>query len=472
MSKNLKSIYNNIINNSNPQANIPEFFEIAVEQYYTYATVRLALNYYSSYEIYWDERENWSYKPHEYIKDINSIVLEAVLQIKSKEEQEPYIKRIDEIRRSITSGMEILTHYTDLFEIYEYTLDRVEYRFKEIEELEEDENIAKEVLHFIFDDEDNALINDRIKDIVGQLPVRITKQKYYDYISDGLHELLGADKDIFDTYIYLIRSCAMLDVSQDMKDAYPELWEKKEKLERLDFKTITREEYEAASLLVEESVELLELETTAFYVLIELVNELYTCLLCAPYIGQASEDENQQRGAALHIIDAINSAFSKDKQEEATPEILTCFELIEGIQEDMEYDLISYEDALYHIDKYHGSLVESMGKKELLHSLLTSKDLHSSSFFVDLHSSNSGEIVDKPVLRKEIDKLIKELDDIFRVSDRMITRAIMANTMNQMPVFFNSHTEVMEYVLYSLNKCTDLAEKYASIEMIYSMMDE
>ena len=64
-----------------------------------------------------------------------------------------------------------------------------------------------------------------------------------------------------------------------------------------------------------------------------------------------------------------------------------------------------------------------------------------------------------------------ELTDRFKSTDRMITRAIMANTMELMPVYFNTHTEVMEYVLYSLNRCTDIAEKYASMEIIQGFME-
>ena len=472
MSKNLKSIYNNIIKDKNPQENIPEFLGMAAEKYNTYATVRLALHYYTSYEIYWDEGENWSAILHDYIKKINSVVSNGLLGLKYREDLDQYIKQIDEIRQGITEGMEKVTLYADLIEIFEYALNRVEYRFNEMQELEDDEEIAKEVLRFIFDGEDNLLINERIKDVIGQLPVRITKQKYYDYISDSLNELMGASKDVLDTYIYFIRGCAMLDLSQDMKEAYPELWEKKEKLEQLDFRAISREEFQAASQLLQETVELLEVESTAFYVLIDLVNELYTLLLCAPYIGQVSEVENQQREAALYIIKSINNAFSKDKQVEASTEILSRFELIEGIQEDMEFDIMSYEDGLYHIDKNYANLVESMGKAEIMKSLLIIKDLHSASKFIDLDNKSSDKPVDKEELRQEIDKLIKELDERFKGSDRMITRAIMANTMNKIPVFFNNHTEVMDYVLYSLNKCTDMAEKYAAMEIIYSMMEE
>lgn len=469
MSKNLKKFYRDIINNRNLQECIPEFMGLSAEKYSTYAMVRLALNYYTGYEMYWDE--NWTGQIHEYIKLINDIISDTLLQVRSKEELEVYVKQIDEIRKGIKVRMEMLTLFVDLFEIYEYALNRVEYRFKKMDQIKEDEELAREVLRYIFDSEDNVMINERIKEIIGQLPVRITRQKYYDYISDSLHELIGAGEDILETYIYITRSCAMIDISTDMKEAYPLLWHKKERLEGLDFKNITKKEYDEATFLVQEAATFLELESSAYYNLIELVNELYTILLCAPYIGQASEDDNRHREAALHIIRSTNCAFSKNKQEEPTSEILASFGIIEGLQEDMEYDIISLEDILYHIDKNHRRLVDSLGNGEQLHSLLQSKDLQSGSLFIDLDNVNSDVTIDKQRLSKEIDKLIKELEERFQSLDRMIVRAIMANTMNKIPVFFNSHTEVMEYVLYSLNKCTDLAEKYASIEIIEDMME-
>lgn len=467
MSKNLKRIYKDIINNRNLKDSIPEFFDMAVERYNTYAIVRLALNYYTSYEMYWDDK--WTGQLDEHIKAINSIISEALLQTKAKEELDDYIKQIDKIRKSITKRMELITLFVDLFETYEYALNRVEYRFKDFDMDIEDEEFAREVLRYIFDGEDNILINEKIKEIIGQLPVRITRQKYYDYLSNSLYELNGAKEDILETYIYLFRSAALIDISLDMKDAYPLLWEKKEGLERLNFKEFSLTDYEEASSVVQEAALFLEAESSAYYNLIEVVNELYSLLLCKPYMVE--EAENEHVNAALYIIDSINKVFTEEKQQEPTQELLDSFVPVEGLQEDMEYDIISLEDILYHIDNNHRGLVNSIGKEEVLQSLLSSKDLHSGSLFVDLDGESSNGTVDRERLGKEIDKLIRDLEDRFQSLDRMIVRAIMANTMNKMPVFFNSHSEVMDYVLYALNKCTDLAEKYASIEIIEGIME-
>jgi len=45
----------------------------------------------------------------------------------------------------------------------------------------------------------------------------------------------------------------------------------------------------------------------------------------------------------------------------------------------------------------------------------------------------------------------------------------MANTLNKMPVFFQSYGEIEEYIRQSLEQCHDLAEKIASVQLIKSL---
>jgi hypothetical protein len=56
MSKNVTSIYKDIINDRNLRESIPRFFELGIDKYNTYAIVRLALHYYMYYEMYLDEK--------------------------------------------------------------------------------------------------------------------------------------------------------------------------------------------------------------------------------------------------------------------------------------------------------------------------------------------------------------------------------------------------------------------------------
>ncbi|HHT88902.1 MAG TPA: hypothetical protein GX002_07830 [Clostridiales bacterium] len=472
MSKSLKAIYKDLLNNNNLHDNIPKALQTAVDKYYTYAIVRLALFYYTYYEMYCDEKGNWSDNLHEYIGSINGLISEGILQAKGNEDIEKLIRQIDDIRKNVSAEMEILTLYVDLFKIYEYALNRIEYRFKKTDHIEDDEEFARMVLRYIFDSEDNVIVNDRIQDIIGQLPIRITRKKYFDYLRSGFNMLAGASTDVWKTLLYIIRSSADLDIKQDTKDAYPMLWDKKEKLENLDYKEITKDEYEAAALVIQEAAEYLQIETTAFYGLAEIVNEVYTLLLCIPYMKSEEMVNSEQRDAAFHILRSINEAFLEEKQDDLPSEILNKFEVLEGVQEYMEHELIRLEDVLYHIDEQHKSLISSLETEKMLQALLQCKVLHSGSLFADMDDLDSDSSPDSEGLSREVEKLIKELDDKFQRSDRMIIRAIMANTIDKIPVFFDTHTEIMEYVLYALNRCTDIPEKYASIEIIKSFMEQ
>ncbi len=471
MGNNIKKIYKDILSNQNLEDNIPGFLRIAADKYNTYASVRLALIYYTYYETYVDYSELWSDKVNEYIRKINNVIFDTIAQVTIDEEAEKYISQIDDIRKSVTAEMETLTFFVDLFELYEYVLNRVEYRFQDMEQIDDDEELARRVLRYIFDSEDNVIINDRIKEVIGQLPIRITKQKYFDYIRDSLNGLVGANDDVLEALIYMIRSCAALSISQDMNKTYPKLWDYKEKFEAVSLRDITEEEYEAATKALQEATAFLELETTAYYGLIEIINELYTILLCSTNKELHLVRPVNHREEALNIVHSTNQVFMMEKQESPSSEILSRFEIIEGIQEDMEYDMVGLDDLLYHIDNQHRGIVISLGKEKLLRSLLLSRDLHSGSLFIDLGNARLEKIVDRERVKIEADKLIEELKSKFQGSDRMIVRAIMAHTLDKLPVFFNTHTEIMEYVLYSLNKCTDMAEKYASIEIIEDFME-
>ena len=67
-------------------------------------------------------------------------------------------------------------------------------------------------------------------------------------------------------------------------------------------------------------------------------------------------------------------------------------------------------------------------------------------------------------------QLIDEIKTLFKGSSRMFRRAVMANTIEKMPVFFKTSQEVADYITSSLGQCDDEAEKYASKQLIIEMM--
>jgi hypothetical protein len=472
MNKKIKSISQEIRSGKLMEENIPQLFNHLSNHYKTNAGVRLAMHYYAFYEAYCDDENTWSKESKEAMMQLNQMIKDNILQNQSGVAREKAISCVDAIRNDIIKRMSLLTAYTDIFQTYEYILNRVEYRFKEELEAVDDEELSKEILRYIFDSEDNLVINEKIKEIIGQLPIRITKQKYFDLLKESIHAYLGADQSSLDTYLYMIRTSAMLYQEEGMDTYYPVLWEKKNFLSSLEYKDITQDTYQKALHALQIATLILETETTVYFGLQEIVNELYTILLCAPYAGMVDSDVEEAEEAAFSIIKEINQVFITKEKQELPIDLMEKFTETEGIQEALSYEIETMEDALYVVENDHKAITQSLMLESVLQVLKRSGALLSNSLFIDLEKQTVEEIVDEDRVEKEIRVLEEELTVLFAEHDKVISRAVIANTINKMPVFFHNHKEVMDYIRYSLERCSDSFEKAACVEIINAILSE
>ncbi|MHB8130030.1 MAG: hypothetical protein ACYDEX_13635 [Mobilitalea sp.] len=472
MNKKIKNINQYIRNGNLLEENIPQLFNHLANHYQTYAGVGLAMHYYAFYEAYCDEEDTWSEEAKNVAATLNNIIKDNILKNQSGLEREVAIKTVDNIRKDITKRMNLLTAYTDIFQTYEYILNRIEYRFKEELEPVDAMEFSKEILRYIFVTEDNLIINEKIKDIIGQLPIRITKQKYFDLLKDSLRAYLGSDSSSLETYLYMLRTSAMLYNEEGMDSYYPSLWEKKDFLSHLEYKNITRQKFDQALSTLQVATLTLETETTVYFGLQEIVNEVYAILLSQTYAGMVVSDTEEAGKAAFSIIRDINDIFIINEKKELSIDLMEKFTDIEGVQEELSFDIAALEDALYEVDINHRALAEGIMADQLLNVLLRAQKLLSNSMFINLEGEKEEETVDEDMVEKETKALIDELTLLFAEHDKVICRAVIANTINKMPVFFKDHKEVMDYVCYSFERCSDTFEKAACVEIINAIMAE
>ena len=472
MNKKIRNLSQDIRSQKQLQENIPQLFNTMADHYQTYAGVRLAMHYFSFYEAYLDEEDTWSKEAKATIDQINQIISQNILGSCTGENREQAILKVDSIRGEISKRMSMLTAYTDMFQIYEYVLNRMEYRFKEELEPIDEIEFEKEVLRYIFAEEDNLIVNEKIREIIGQLPIRITKQRYFDLLQDSLRSYLGSEEASLQTYLYMIKTSAMLYHEEGMEEYYPELAKRMEQLSKVDYKNLTKEIYEQCVGTLKVATIMLEIETTVYFSLQEMLNEVYAMLLCSAYAGMVDNEYTNASDSAMRIIKEINDTFVQKEKEELKEELIDGFTDLEGVQEELSYELTLLEDALYEVEHTHKELANSMMQGQLLQLLLRAQKLLSNSLFIELDEKKEENIVDEELLEKETQALLKELTAMFSNQDRVISRAIMANTMNKMPVFFKDHKEVMDYVCYSMERCSDIHEKAACVEIISAFMSE
>lgn len=470
MNKKIHNLQDNIAQGRLLEESIPPMFTYLADRYYIYAETKLALHYAAFFGAYCDNGEQWGDKEKEMLSSINQLIADTILQ-QGNTEMEKAITTIDGLRNEIINRMKYLTAYADVFEIYEYVLNRIEYRFREDAAIPEDEEVIKEILCYIFDTQDNAVVNAKISEMVAQLPIRMTKKKYLDYIEESLQHYEGSEGSSFEIYLYMLRTSAMLGGEDEMPSYYPALKRAKKYLAKYSFKTITEKEYKAAKKKLDEITQFLETETSFYYSLQEIVNEVYIMLLCSPYAGMPDSGVSVDEKQLAALLKEVNNEFLSGNNSEPDS-LFEKFEALEGIQEELFDDLLTTDETLDEIESEYSELVQSLMVDKLMNILLRSRKLLSESLFIDLEEKDEVKTVDRERIAAESKLLRDQLEALFAEQDKTIIRAIMANTLSKIPVFFDSHTEVMDYVRYSIEGCTDTYEKAACAEIIKGIIYE
>ncbi|MGB8454985.1 MAG: hypothetical protein WCD89_21980 [Anaerocolumna sp.] len=483
MNKNMKLICREIQTGVNLDFNIPQFFNRLVTLYEQYAELKFTMHYYTFYENYTDTGSVRNKEEESLLSEVNQIIKDILLSNFSGERMETGVKSLDGIRNRIISRMKILTAYTDIFQVYEYIFNRIENRYQEdIKEIN-DEEFVTQVMQYIFDTKDNVIINEKIKEVIGQLPVRLTKSRYFDLLKDSLSIYKGAERSSLEGYLYMIKTGAMIYEQEEMDTLYPDLFSLRKALESLDYKNITKEEYLSYSDQIDAAAFQINSSVDFYYGLQEFVNQLYVMLILSPYAymeGYRIEGlEGEMKFLLLpteedhckKLIEIINQHFLAEEKLPLGKETEDKLTYTEGRQELMSEEFESLESYFFDIKANHLKTVESLMLEKLFNCLNVSQNLLGSSLFVELDEIVNNQLVDEEYLTKIEENLILKLSGIFQKNSKYVNRAVMANTINKMPVFFQSTNDVRDYIKSTLEQCHDLAEKTACVNIIKSFYE-
>lgn len=431
-----------------------------------YSYTRLALNYY----MYCDTLQEMEHRPEQMAKlhrEMTALV-HALLNGTLTE------SAAAQVRNQIHQQTEMIVTYADCFQIYENVMNRLEGRFlQEAPLLESEELFVKQIMKYITSTKDHMVLNGRIQDIVAQLPVRLTKSKFSSFVQDGLSAYIGSDKSSLDSIFYLLRTTSMMDLPASMKTEYAGLYERLEQFRNADFRKMEKEEYQVLTGVLSSASDYIQDVVSNYQLMQDIVNDLYLLALTQKD-GFMGVEELQ---VVRHIVSTLNTrlleleAEAKKKQAEGisedTPDMSAALDslfdsmtLLEGKQEALYERYLKNEGQW--TEGLEGELKETGRKVELLLS---------DSPFVELDKEENGETADKDYVMAQSAAFIKELLDHLSGLQKPVSRAVMANVLSRLPVFFNSINEIETYVKGSLESCTDIYEKGTCMEIIRSIME-
>lgn len=450
-----------LLKKKNTEENLHIYVEGLSSLYKRMAELRLAMNYYTFAEIYsdFDFAKKTAVDP--YINEIQQIINDVILLDTLSLDA---VERIDALRNRIIAKMEILTAYTDIFQIYEYVLNRVEYRFSESEFGDEyyNDRFEKDIYRYITGDKDNTVINMKLSQIVGQVPMRLSKNKFYDMLKDSFSIYKGSEKQSVNDFAYMIRTAGTLYKPQDFEGEFPELKKCHNNLKGIEISEITEEQYKNFKKELDRASALIE-EYSDFYVMLtEVINDVYSVELNFFALTDAIETDKLKS----IISDAYYIIEGHDIEREP---VSSKFVEFEGLQEKIMTRLFNPESALDEIIDINSDCIKGTDYEEALRRLVITSKLQSASTFASLNDNTDKDEADDAFIEDTVNGLVEEFASLFEGMDRYSRRAVMAIVIANLPVFFNNMDEFKKYVHVALSQCTDSAERQACMTIINSM---
>lgn len=456
----MKKIVGEILKGKNISDNLQEYYGSFMEINNKYAIIRLAMNYYTYYTMIAEDNGILEAENMSGVSVINAIIEDVFNG--NKEGLSDGIDKLESLRNDIVEKVQDLTCYVDRFNIYEHALNRVEYKFKDQEFPKgySDENFTRQLMRFILEDEDNMAINRKISQVIGQLPIHFTKNKFYETLSNGFSIYKGGTKESFKDFLYMIKTSSMLQKSETMGENYPYLKEAFDELETVSFKNITKEQYEnMRNNLDQISADIEELMNSNM-----MIQEIINDLLVVLYTENHMSNDNVTK-ACEEIISDTNLLFVGKFSPKTEGEIEDMFVMLEGTQEEI-YPKLSAYDVTDQIRESYSENISELGLEEEYKIVYRLPKLNSDSIFVELEKEEDNSVADEAFVESELNKLFEEYAELFSNNEKIINRAVMSSSISELPVFFNNISELQDFIYNTLSICTDKAEKLACIEIL------
>lgn len=381
------------------------------------------------------------------------------------------------IRGEIMHKMQILTCYTDHLQLYEYVMNRLEAAALDKVTDVDVPALCDQILQFIFEDKDNVAINNKLQMVTAQLPVRMTKEKFFDTVSQAFFRYHGFAKNNFDEFVERIRSTVLLDRPEGYETEYPEIYAVIRKFAEMDFGKLSKEEFVNAQEELKEQAGYIERIVSNYLILTDVVNSIYAAALAMPYANVVSDPLSN----SADIIRLVFAALDAQDTEKKAPEQAQYWEkamdklvLLEGAQEQLMEELGAYEGMFYEVFESVRSMADANGDAcKKLKIIDNMQKLHSNSSFVSLDREENEEVLaESDYIDEAAQKFKKDMAALLEGKPRMLKRAYMAAVIGQLPVMFSNAGEIKDYIQYTLNHCGNDSELWAVDVLLSDMMME
>lgn len=484
--RDLEYVTGELTKGKNLHLNLPGYANSMMSLYNGLAYIKFSMNYYTFFEMVkdldLDKADNQ--KLAELLGKFNEIIDKEIVSYEpcgdalegdTNKFSGDSIEKLDAIRNEIISIMEVVTSYVDRLRVFEHVINRVEYRFKDAKFDDDYYNnrLTNDLMHYIFSDNDSAAVNNRISEVIEQLPMRLTKNKFYEYLREAFTLYKDSQVGTVDDFAYALKTTGMLYEPEGFKTMFPKVYEIYQDIEAAKYQDISKGNYDSSNAKLTIASEKMSATADIYVMFAQLVNDLYTILLSKPYV-LGDVDETIRAEQVIRVIagdfrhwTADNASLMEERLDDLTDNFISFEGKQERIGETVFANDFAVEDVL---GKYNDELVQ-FGMLEEYEKLSDIIKLQSGSDFILLHEDKSKyETAGSEYADKVCNELIEAFENSFENMDRIVRRSVMSSVLAQLPIFFNSVDEIQGYINMSLMFCSDASEKQACVEVLKLIM--
>lgn len=369
---------------------------------------------------------------------------------------EPVAEALDCLREQVTERMKLLTACNDYFLVYKHVFDRLEGRFNpdyasHYPDMDNDEKRLQWLMRYITASDEAVTVNCRIQMVLGQLPIRLTKQKFFSMVRKALELYKGSESKSLDDMMYVLYSDGLLNRTPGTDDLNPELKERLQRFCQEDYKNMTAKTCQELVQNLEQTGEMLSGEVDRASLLMDLINDLYVLVLAGPQEVSYIPEETSARQVLASVLACLRweGEFDERLLEPLEGSQETCFE---------EWEACAAPPELLEENCVQDPMAELLRRI----SLLLSTSSFASLDRIDREPRTVGE--------EELDRVCGEFESRFQAAwdqqPRLAVRGAMAQILSSLPVCFGTLEEVKQYIKGCLDSCADETEKSVSLDLI------
>lgn len=464
----MKKISEEIVKGKNLNENLPVYARYMMGVYKDFSFIRLSMNYFTYYEMM-QETDSRTDILNEITASLNNIIRKIMLEKPCEEELTTLIEQTDSLRNKVINIMEGVTSYTDIFNIYEYCLNRIEYKYNDGSEFlrYDDDKLTAEFLRYVLSSQDKVVINSKIAELVRQLPIRMTKGRFFELLKEGIKVYRGSEVSTVEDFLYMLKTVAAVSETENTEFLSEEILEIYKRLKNVKFSELTENQYRDLREKLSIAIEYIIQHGDMYILLGELLNDLYVVLMSFAYVKEESKDT----AICNDIIKKVNNLFDNQQVTDDYSYITDSFVKLEGRQEVLHGKFSAYEYVIEEVLNKNKKILNDLMLQEEYDSLKKITLLESGSVFVEFKEKNRNEADDK-YIEQVTEQFIAELSELFKNNERLVNRAVMAHVLSELPVFFNNIDEIKDYIYNALSGCRDEAEKAAVVEILMHLKAE